>query len=576
LSKYLSYLGIRRAILFSLSFVLLLSACNDNPSTDTSGSFDSGSDPGPGYEDYYNGYYDSIESWIDGDDLREQLRTLVNTGVNLVDFNNSSNIWAVNQLADETLDNYDRVEVVYGNYKPLKTLTASGANGGWQREHAFAQSLGDFDAASQGRTENESLILRSDFHNLFASDGSLNGSRNNLNLGNITDEMTDATNPTDSFGNSSECYRSEQANVFEPPEKDKPMLARGIFYMATRFEDLDVVEGVTLVRSRKHGMLSDLLDWSDNPVTRREYKHNVGVYFYQNNRNPYIDFPELVDYVFGDKQEESGELGNLRPAYYDVVLDGGEKEANDVHNLAISNVKTTYEVGDAYAKASDLKVFTVNNDLAKNADLAAGEFETTYSDLYHFLDDDIGIKTINVTHQSLSVSYDIEVKSNAASQALYKYTLTTDDAFKGKIAQATPYAITLVGLDFDFFLESGSVSSFQTAAGTGRRFGTNDYPINTMYIETSSAFNVSSKTDVNGIYVVASTNADPGPSPTLSVSIGEYSFTSQAMVPGASGTNTLYSFELPEGETYTGKVRITFSGFTKGALYLKQFAINAI
>lgn len=576
MSKYLSYLGIRRAILFSLSFVLLLSACNDNPSTDTSGSFDSGSDPGPGYEDYYNGYYDSIESWIDGDDLREQLRTLVNTGVNLVDFNNSSNIWAVNQLADETLDNYDRVEVVYGNYKPLKTLTSSGANGGWQREHAFAQSLGDFDAASQGRTENESLILRSDFHNLFASDGSLNGSRNNLNLGNITDEMTDATNPTDSFGNSSECYRSEQANVFEPPEKDKPMLARGIFYMATRFEDLDVVEGVTLVRSRKHGMLSDLLDWSDNPVTRREYKHNVGVYSYQNNRNPYIDFPELVDYVFGDKQEESGELGNLRPAYYDVVLVGGEKEANDVHNLAISNVKTTYEVGDAYAKASDLKVFTVNNDLAKNADLAAGEFETTYSDLYHFLDDDIGIKTINVTHQSLSVSYDIEVKSNAASQALYKYTLTTDDAFKGKIAQATPYAITLGGLDFDFFLESGSVSSFQTAAGTGRRFGTNDYPINTMYIETSSAFNVSSKTDVNGIYVVASTNADPGPSPTLSVSIGEFSFTSQAMVKGPSGTNTLYSFELPEGETYTGKVSITFSGFTKGALYLKQFAINAI
>ena len=346
--------------------------------SDTSGdsssdtSSDSGSstssDPVFIYEDYYNDYYDSIESWEDGDDLREQLRALVNLNVNLVDFNNSSNIWAVNQLADETLDNYDRVEVVYGNYQPLKTFTSSGANGGWQREHAFAQSLGDFDVASIGRTANESLILRSDFHNLFASDGSLNGSRNNLNLGNVSDDMGAITNPKDSFGNNTECYKTDL--IFQPPQKDQPMLARAIFYMATRFDDLDVVEDIASVRSRNHGMLSDLLDWSDNPVTRREYKHNIGVYHFQNNRNPYVDFPELVDYVFGDKQNESGELRLLEPSYYDVVLGRGEKQANDIHNLAVKNVKIAYEVGESFLKASDLSVFTVNNDLTANSNLA--------------------------------------------------------------------------------------------------------------------------------------------------------------------------------------------------------------
>ncbi|HOH68738.1 MAG TPA: endonuclease, partial [Bacilli bacterium] len=174
----------------------VITSCDQTPSDTSSDSGSStSSDPVFIYEDYYNDYYDSIESWEDGNDLREQLRALVNLNVNLVDFNNSSNIWAVNQLADETLDNYDRVEVVYGNYQPLKTFTSSGANGGWQREHAFAQSLGDFDVASTGRTANESLILRSDFHNLFASDGSLNGSRNNLNLGNVSDDMGAITNP---------------------------------------------------------------------------------------------------------------------------------------------------------------------------------------------------------------------------------------------------------------------------------------------------------------------------------------------------------------------------------------------
>ncbi|HPV70040.1 MAG TPA: hypothetical protein PK030_03200, partial [Bacilli bacterium] len=42
-------------------------------SSDTSSDSDSStsSDPVFIYEDYYNDYYDSIESWEDGDDLRE-------------------------------------------------------------------------------------------------------------------------------------------------------------------------------------------------------------------------------------------------------------------------------------------------------------------------------------------------------------------------------------------------------------------------------------------------------------------------------------------------------------------------
>jgi endonuclease I len=561
-----------------LGFFVLLTSCDGGNSSDTSSSSsgNSASSSGPDieYQDYYSDYYDSIESWTDGDNLREQLRTLVNYNVNLVDFNASSNIWAVNQLADETIDNYDRIDIVYGNYQPLKTFTASGSNGGWQREHAFAQSLGDFDVASASRNANESLIMRSDFHNLFASDGTLNGSRNNLNLGDVTSEMGAISNPKDSFGNETECYRTDF--VFEPPDKDKPMLSRAIFYIATRFADLDVVEGISAVRSKTHGMLSDLLEWSESPVTRREYKHNIGVYHFQNNRNPYIDYPELVDYVFGDKKDEAGVLKTLRPSYYDVVLAGGEENAGDTHNLTIRNVKSNYMVGDPFSKADDLKVFTVANDLTLSDNLGITAFETTYADFYHFVDGDLGKKTVSVSHQSFNVSYEIEIISSASSLALYKYILTADDAFKDKTAQSTPYSITLGGLAFDFYMKSGYASQFQASAGTGRQFGTKDYPIDNMYLETSSPFNVDDKTRVNAVYIVASTNKNPGASPAINVSIGEYSFPQRALIIGPSGTNTLYSFEVPEEGSYEGKVRIAFSGFTDGALYIKQFAINAV
>lgn len=231
---------------FLLSALLILSSCEPNPTdtsssadtsstTDSSSQTETSSDPAIIYEDYYNDYYDSIESWENGEDLREQLNELINFNVTLVEFD-GSNRWAVNQKADETFDNFDRVNLVYANYQPLKSYTFTGSNQGWQREHAFAQTLGNFDA-NNTRPESEATLvnqMRSDFHNLFASDGRLNNSRGNKNLGNVTEEMGTIVYPTDYFGNETGCRAIQSVenvgvNVFEPRPQDKPMMARGIF-----------------------------------------------------------------------------------------------------------------------------------------------------------------------------------------------------------------------------------------------------------------------------------------------------------------------------------------------------------
>ncbi|HOC80769.1 MAG TPA: hypothetical protein PKK21_02700, partial [Bacilli bacterium] len=140
---------------FLLSALLILSSCEPNPTdtsssadtsstTDSSSQTETSSDPVIIYEDCYNDYYDSIESWENGEDLREQLNELINFDVTLVEFDGSDR-WAVNQKADETFDNFDRVNLVYADYQPLKSYTFTGSNQGWQREHAFAQTLGNFD-----------------------------------------------------------------------------------------------------------------------------------------------------------------------------------------------------------------------------------------------------------------------------------------------------------------------------------------------------------------------------------------------------------------------------------------------
>ena len=576
----------------SLAFLFALVSCNELPSEtsqsdpslsettgENSSSSDSTSEPPIEYEDYYNGYYDSIESWESGEDLRSQLSTLINYNVQLVEFDGDDR-WKVNQIADETFDNFDRVSLVYVDYQPLKTYTNTSSNNGWQREHAFAQSLGSFDVASSTRSDEEEMVMRSDFHNLFASDGSLNGSRGNKNLGNVTDEMGIVYNPNDSYGNPSECraIQGTGVDIFEPQDKDKAMLSRGIFYMATRFLDLNVVEGIASVRSNTHGMLSDLLEWAKTGVDRREYKHNIGVYQYQKNRNPYIDFPELVDYVFGDKKTEAGSLVHVRPSYYDVVLAGGEEQASGLHNLGIRDLSILYQVGHTFSKADDLKAFTVNNDLSVNADLNLADFSVSLSDGYEFASSDIGKMTIDVAYQQMAVSYDIEIEADPSLIATYHYALTNSDsfsAFRNVESDGGVHQLTLGGIAFNFFYESGILYNFDSANGRGRQFGTSAKPIKTMYIETVNSFAFNEKSDVEAIYVVASTAAS-GVNPKIDVSIGAYSFPQQSMVIGTAGSNTLYEFVLPEDITYQGKVKISFSGFTGGALYLNRFAINAV
>lgn len=172
----------------------------------------------------------------------------------------------------------------------------------WNKEHIFAKSHGNFASMDAGK----------DIHHLMPTDNGVNGARSNKDFDNCKSNgkaitsynsykqkiTVDYINPNDV------CYTTSSA--FEPRDAVKGDVARIIFYMATRYEgkndggpDLEINELTSNKSEPFIGKLSTLLEWNKlDPVDDFEMKRNNYIFSIQNNRNPFIDYPELADKIF--------------------------------------------------------------------------------------------------------------------------------------------------------------------------------------------------------------------------------------------------------------------------------------
>jgi hypothetical protein len=83
-------------------------------------------------------------------------------------------------------------------------------------------------------------------------------------------------------------------------------VARGIFFLDVRYNGLEVVNGFPEGQVGKFGDLATLLNWHKNdPPDDFEMNRNNVVYSWQNNRNPFIDMPDLAEYLWGNKKGET-------------------------------------------------------------------------------------------------------------------------------------------------------------------------------------------------------------------------------------------------------------------------------
>jgi hypothetical protein len=149
--------------------------------------------------------------------------------------------------------------------------------------------------------------MKSDIVHVIPTDGYVNNRRSNYPFGEVGSVDYQSKNGYSKLGSCKTAGYS--GKVFEPNDEIKGDIARIYFYMATCYEDRINQWGGGIFNDGKYpGIVSWTLDmmmrWSkQDPVDAREVARNNAVYNVQSNRNPFVDYPGLEDYVWGNKKE---------------------------------------------------------------------------------------------------------------------------------------------------------------------------------------------------------------------------------------------------------------------------------
>lgn len=167
----------------------------------------------------------------------------------------------------------------------------------YNREHSFPKSW-----------FNEASPMVADLMHVVPTDGYVNGQRSNLPYGEVS-SVTYSSHA--GFSKKGTCKSSIGYNgtVFEPNDEYKGDFARIYFYMATRYDDKIQGWDSPMLSGNRYPAYTNwamqmLLRWAqEDPVSQKEIDRNNGVYELQHNRNPFVDFPGLEQYVWGSYKD---------------------------------------------------------------------------------------------------------------------------------------------------------------------------------------------------------------------------------------------------------------------------------
>lgn len=235
-------------------------------------------------------YYGSFNFTQNGTSLKNALATLItNKHTHNLTY---SQVWDALKNTDLDPSNSNNVLLVYGwengtdanltNDRSRDKNSNGGNSGEWNREHTFAQALGNPDLGQAGPG--------ADAHHLRASDVQRNNTRGNLKYAAGSGVASGASN-----------------GGWYPGDEWKGDVARMMMYMYLRYGDqcLPTTIGIGTTVASDQNMIDLFLQWNaEDPVS--QYEDNRNTYlgstanaFGQGNRNPFIDNPYLATKIWG-------------------------------------------------------------------------------------------------------------------------------------------------------------------------------------------------------------------------------------------------------------------------------------
>ena len=176
-----------------------------------------------------------------------------------------------------------------------------------------------------------------DLFNLYPSDATANQRKSNNPIGIVT--ASDAyDNGVTKVGKGIDPSDGTTQTVWEPADQWKGDFARTYFYMASVYSNFgnfevpagksgDEYKGLQLWTTAeglrtvdpdsrlvmREGVYKLMLEWAKNdPVDQIERDRTDQIELIQGNRNPYVDFPELADYVWGDKSGQDFDIKQIK------------------------------------------------------------------------------------------------------------------------------------------------------------------------------------------------------------------------------------------------------------------------
>lgn len=209
----------------------------------------------------------------------------------------------------------------------------------YNREHSVPQSwFQDYEHSS---------IIKADIVHVLPTDGYVNNRRENYPLAKVGTVSYQSANGYSKKGNCATPGYS--GTVFEPNDEIKGDMARIYFYMATCYEDVvddwagnttaNIVFDGTTYPAFQTWYLNMLMEWSKNdPVDAVEIARNNAVKVKQGNRNPFVDYPGLEDYIWGDKKTVAFSYDNYE----------GSSSGKQYVTMSFSPTSVTATLGESF------------------------------------------------------------------------------------------------------------------------------------------------------------------------------------------------------------------------------------
>lgn len=174
-------------------------------------------------------------------------------------------------------------------------------------------------------------------------------------------------------------FNSIPLNAYSPPKGYEGDFARIIMYMATIYPSTQWEnQGINFFADGAYPTLNSyskrlLLQWHAlDPVSDVERHRNEVIASVQNNRNPYVDYPQLVDYIWGDKSTEP-----YQPPKNNEQ-DATKTPLRATYSRSTDNRIYLYSPHIPHDATWTIDGTTVTNDFIETKSLAVGEHELRF------------------------------------------------------------------------------------------------------------------------------------------------------------------------------------------------------